>query len=127
MEQSNLIKTVKDGNTWTLTLSKSAERKSKIIKIKKDWAMTVIAFRGKSVDWSTILKVWLFIIGNEKPIITAEEIAELINVSESQVSEAKKVLTEINAVEFKIHNVKDAFGNIRCLGSEPERNAWISV
>ena len=37
LEKRGKIKTIKDGNTWTLTLARKAERDKQIIRIKQDW------------------------------------------------------------------------------------------
>ena len=41
LEKSGDVKTIKDGHTWTITLSVKAERKSKIIKIRNGWIKAI--------------------------------------------------------------------------------------
>ena len=125
LEEKGLIKTLLDGRTWTLTLSRSAERKSKVIRIKRDWVNAVRSCKGKSVDWSAILKVWLYLIDNKADIIKSSEIAEVLGISKSVVSRARGILIELNAIKVDKINQKAPNGKIYCLGSRVEVNAWI--
>ncbi len=126
------IHALKDGNTWTLTLTKSAERRSKVIRIKKDWYEVARNYKNSknSVDWSVVLKVWLYLIDNRKEIITSQEIADTLGVSVSSVNRAKSALMhDIKAITSKKVNVckENSEGNItfRCLGSDVTVTAWI--
>ena len=121
-----MIKTIKDGNTWTLTLSKSAERKSKIIRIKKEWVLAAKGCAGAGVDWTVVLKVWLYLIDNRQEIITSSQIAEALAVSASTVSKAKTVLTkDLEAIKSQRINKQTSDGGFYCLGSSIDVKAWI--
>ena len=121
-----MIKTIKDGNTWTLTLSKSAERKSQIIRIKKEWVLAAKGCVGAGVDWTVVLKVWLYLIDNRQEIITSSQIAEALAVSASTVSKAKTVLTrDLEAIKSQRINKHTSDGGFYCLGSSIDVKAWI--
>lgn len=126
LESANYIKVLRDGRTWTLTLSKSAERKSKVIRIRKDWVLAAKACEGNGVDWSVVLKVWLYLMDTPTEIITTASIAEAVNVPVSQVARAKNVLrTCLNAITTKVINKALPEGGYYCVGSEITLNAWI--
>lgn len=57
LEEKGLIKTIRDGNTWTLTLAKKAERDRNVIRIRRDWVIAVKTCKGNGLDWSAALKV----------------------------------------------------------------------
>lgn len=122
-----LIKTIQDGRTWTLTLSRDAERKSKVIRIKKDWVSALHASKGRDVDWAVVLKVWLYLIDNHREVLKSSEIAQCLGVSVSTVSRARQVLIDMNAIKADKVNLKDALGQIRCLGMTIVVNAWIDA
>ena len=125
LEEKGLIKTLLDGRTWTLTLSRSAERKSKVIKIKRDWVNAVRSCKAQGVAWSSVLKVWLFLIDNREDIIKSKDIGNALGISESSVLRAREVLIGINAIRVNKINIKTSRGGICCLGSRVDVNAWI--
>lgn len=127
LEDKGWIKTLLDGRTWTLTLSRSAEHKSKVIKIKRDWVNAVRSYKGESVDWSAVLKVWLFLIDNREDIVKSSEIGKALGISESAVSRARRVLIDINAIKVDKVCKKAPSGQILCLGSTVSVNAWIDA
>ena len=92
LEEKGLIKTIRDGNTWTLTLAKKAERNRSVIRIRRDWVIAVKTCKGNGLDWSAALKVWLFVLGNTQELITSSQIAEALYLSKSTVSKARQYL-----------------------------------
>ena len=127
LKNKGLIKTIQDGRTWTLTLSRNAERRSKVIRIKRDWVNALHASKGKAVDWAVVLKVWLYLIDNHQEVLKSSEIADCLGVSISTVSRARQVLIDMNAIKADKVNLKDALGQIRCLGMTIVVNAWIDA
>ena len=128
------IRAIQDGRVWTLTLDQKAKHRAKVIRIRKDWVMAAKAYKehyeregreSPSVDWSAILKVWLFLIGNHKEIITSSDIANKLAVSRSVVTRARRVLLDINAINVHVINEKQIDGSYLCLGSNIVINAWI--
>ena len=127
LKNKGLIKTIQDGRTWTLTLSRDAERRSKVIRIKRDWVSALHASKGRAVDWAVVLKVWLYLIDNHQEVLKSSEIAQCLGVSISTVSRARQVLIDMNAITADKVNLKDALGQIRCLGMTIVVNAWIDA
>ena len=127
LERNGLIKSIQDGRMWTLTLSRNAERKSKVISIKREWVNIANNYNNKRnpVEWIQILKVWLYLCDNKKEIIKTSEIAESLNTSPSTVSRAKKALEQdIGAIVCQTRGeVWD--GRFYCLGQAITVAAWI--
>ena len=130
LEQDGLLRQIRDGQVYTLTLSRKAERQKKVIRIQKDWIEIAKRHRSSntnvSVSWMNLLKVWLFLIDNKKEIITNCKIAETLNVSISTVKNAKHILlNELSAICSKRITKKSADGAYRCLGSTIDVKAWL--
>lgn len=126
LETKGFIKTIMDGRTWTLSLAKKAERGHSVIRIKREWVLAAKTCQGNGVDWSAVLKVWLYLIDNTEETITSSDIANELNISISSVSRAKGVLMkQLNAVIFKPINKQTKSGEYHCLGSSVTLNAWI--
>lgn len=85
------------------------------------------ASKGKAVDWAVVLKVWLYLIDNHQEVLKSSEIAQCLGVSISTVSRARQVLIDMNAIKADKVNLKDALGQIRCLGMTIVVNAWIDA
>lgn len=101
------IKVVKEGNTWTLTLSLDAEQKPKVIKIKNEYINAIKKYKAinpnESVGWENILKIMIFLWtmdGTE--IYTQDEIAKATNISSSTVGKAIKALTKIKFSDISL-------------------------
>ena len=78
------------------------------------------------VDWTVVLKVWLYLIDNRQEIITSSQIAEALAVSASTVSKAKTVLTkDLEAIKSQRINKQTSDGGFYCLGSSIDVKAWI--
>ena len=111
LEKSGKIKTIKDGNTWTLTLAKKAERDKQIIRIRKDWITALRECDKCGVDWSASLKVWLYFIEHGNEITT----------------KAKKVLSgELWAIMTDKIVEKQGDGQYKCMGTWISATAWIT-
>ena len=130
LEQDGLLKQIKDGRTYTLTLSKKGEKRKQVIRIQKEWVE--IAKRHKSTDparstdWVNLLKVWLFLIDNKKETLYIHEIATALGISTSTVKRAKSILEhELKAIDSKPVIVKKSDGIYFCLGSSIQALAWI--
>ena len=83
LEKDGLLKKIVDGRTFTLTLSKKAEKKRRVIRIQKEWVMVVkdyskMSNKSESVSWMVLLKVWLFLIDRSptSKTITSQQIAD---------------------------------------------------
>ena len=81
---------------------------------------------GAGVDWTVVLKVWLYLIDNQQEVITSSQIAAALAVSESAVSKARSVLTkDLGAIKSKTINKQMPDGSFFCLGSSVDVKAWI--
>jgi len=110
LEKLDLIKTIKDDNIYTLTLSKSAQKKT--IKIAKNIVNTIsntLMNEKNGHDWSYTLKV-LFDIYYRFDIYDRDnnnryykEIAADLNINPKQVSIAMKQLERFEAVITQKH------------------------
>lgn len=108
LEASGDIKTIREGYTWTLTLSVKAERKSKIKKIKNAWIKAIQNYSPKdkdndSVSWENILKVLVYLCADKREVIRYDEIGKALNISKSQVQRAVRALL---AIDFNDISVK---------------------
>jgi Fic family protein len=93
------ILVIQEGQTWTLTLSVKAERKPKIIKIKKAWIQLIQQYKaeeGKEVSWENILKILVYLIADKHEIKTYEEIAAALNLSENTIKRGMSALMGID-------------------------------
>ena len=127
LEKSGKIKTIKDGNTWTLTLAKKAERDKQIIRIRKDWITALRECDKCGVDWSASLKVWLYFIEHGNEITTNEKMREELALSESTIVKAKKVLSgELWAIMTDKIVEKQGDGQYKCMGTWISTTAWIT-
>ena len=100
LEKSGDIKTIKDGHTWTLTLSVKAERKSKIIKIKNGWIKAIQWYKcedGKAVSWENILKVLVYLSADKTEIKRYDTIGKALNIS---ADAAKRAVWALDGIDF---------------------------
>ena len=92
LETDGLVKKIVDGRTFTLTLSKKAEKQRRIIRMKNDWVMVAKNYaampnKTESVAWDKLLKVWLFLLdrnnqpNKSKVTITNKQIAEALGLA----------------------------------------------
>ena len=89
-----------NGYTWTLIFKDSALENKEILQLDKAWLDTVRLFRtdkNNSIDWSNLLKVFIFLFSNNNKIFTIEEISKEINLSKDIIKKALAAIREINA------------------------------
>ena len=136
LETDGLLKKITDGRTYTLTLSKKAEKHRRVIRIQKEWVMIAKGYstfesRSVSIDWVPLLKVWLYLINGfeeKRTLTTSSEIAIALNLSISTVKAARAALEkDIEAIlvekKYKFFPEEEEFS---CLGSEITPTAWVS-
>lgn len=136
LEDDGLLKKIVDGRTYTLTLSKKAEKKPRVIRIQKEWVLVATNYknlpdRTESVDWEKLLKVWLFLIdrGITNEPITNKKIGKAIGMTEGTVKNARSALEkDIRAIicRKKYDFDPELYQPYRCLGSEITVTAWIT-
>lgn len=106
LEKNGDILVIKQGHTWTLTLSTKAERKQKIIKIKKAWIKAIQQYQapeGQEVAWENILKVFVYLCADKEEIKTYQKIADDLNLTNVIAKNAVYALDniELSDLAFK--------------------------
>lgn len=79
---------------------------------------------SSSVSWEAVLKTFLWLIDNDAEVITNAMIAAVLNISESTVSSATTVLSNLSAVNKDRIITKVSEGNYRCVGQTILPCAW---
>ena len=101
--ESGDVKVIKDGHTWTITLSVKAERKSKIIKIKNAWIKVIRQYECDKVAWENILKVLVYLCADSAEVKRYETIGKALNISLDTV---KRAVTALDNIDFGDIEVK---------------------
>jgi hypothetical protein len=100
LEKSGDIKIIKDGYTWTITLSAQAARKSRVIKIRNGWIKAIQQYKcaeGKAVSWENILKVLVFLCADKTEIKRYDTIGKALNIS---VDTVKRAVWALDGIDF---------------------------
>lgn len=130
LERSGLIHTIIDGRVYTLTLSRKAEKRSKVIRIQKEWIEICKAYKAEashSVSWTALLKVWLFLLDKNGEVITSNEVAECLNLSLSAVKNARWILNhEFGGIHFTVQKEKIDEGCFKTIGTLVEDSAFLA-
>lgn len=113
------ILVIQEGQTWTLTLSNKAEKKQRIIKIRKAWIDLIQQYKPKDnepVAWENILKVLVYLCADGQTVRSYEAIAADLNLSATVVKRSVHALDtmDFGDVHFKrklawYKNNKDEF------------------
>ena len=136
LEADGLLRKIIDGRTYTLTLSKKAEKQRRIIRIINQWVMVARNYsqmpnKSESISWEKLLKVWLFLLdrGNNDTPITNTNIAAVLGMKEGTVKNARAaLLKDIQAIVAEKKYSEGPFNNSpwRCAGTVITATAWIS-
>lgn len=100
LEKSGDILVIREGHTWTLTLSVKAERKPKIIKIKNAWVKLIQQYQapeGKEVAWENVLKVFVYLCADKKEVKDYKIIADELNLKYDSV---KRSIYALDGIDF---------------------------
>ena len=100
LSEKGLLVYYVNGYTWTLIFKDSALENKEILQLDKAWLDTVRLFRtdkNNSIDWSNLLKVFIFLFSNNNKIFTIEEISKEINLSKDIIKKALAAIRKINA------------------------------
>lgn len=112
------------GRTYTLT----ALPQKNVIEIPTEWLDRIMNHEhsSESVSWQAVLKVFLWIIMNpQEPIVTREEIAEVIKFGVDTITSSLKVLeNEYKAIVRKKVNEPLGNGEYMCIGLNITPSAW---
>lgn len=128
LEAKGDIKTLVEGQTWTLTLSVKAERKDKIKKIKNAYITAIQAYdpadKDDSVAWENILKVLVYLCADKREVKRYDEIAKALGIAEKTAKRAVKALVNIEfndiSVKRKLAWFKDNDDNFKVIGNKYE-------
>lgn len=128
LEEKGDIKTLVEGQTWTLTLSVKAERKQKIIKIKNAYIKAIQQYEPEekedSVSWETILKVLVYLCADKREIKKYEEISDALGLKPHTVKRAAKALVNIEfgdlSVKKKLAWLKQNDDKFKVIGNKFE-------
>lgn len=126
LEAKGDIKTLQEGHTWTLTLSVKAERKQKIIKIRKAWVEMMKSYKpteeDDSVSWENILKVFVYLCADKKEIKRYDEISKELGIAEKTIRKAVKAILNIEfgdvALKRKLAWLKTHDGDFKVIGQK---------
>lgn len=106
LQKKNDILVVKQGHTWTLTLSTKAERKQKIKNIKNAWIKMIQEYKPEdkddSVSWENILKVLVYLCADKREIKRYSEIANDLGIAEKTAKKAVKALVNIEFGDLQV-------------------------
>ena len=128
LEEKGDIKTLKEGHTWTLTLSVKAERKDKIKKIKNAYISAIQNYdpidKDDSVAWENILKVLVYLCADKREVKRYDEIAKALGITEKTAKRAVKALVNIEfndlSVKRKLAWFKSNEGDFKVIGNHYE-------
>lgn len=84
---------------YTIRLDLDCNDKN-IVQLDKVWLDTIKKYRAdknNSVDWSNLLKVFIFLFSNNNKVFTIEEISKETNLSKDIIKKALAAIREINA------------------------------
>lgn len=119
LEDKGEVKTILDNQcTWTVSLSVKAERKPKVVRIKKVYIKTIQNYKAgnknDSVSCDNIFKVFIYLYsGDDEQIRTYAQIAKALDVSETIVRNAVKALTTIEFENDLV--VKKKIAYVKCI------------
>lgn len=114
-----------EGRTYHLKLVPKANE----IKIFKRLVQSAVAhnYTSEPVSPASVIKVMLWIIRNQKPVVTNREIAHDTKLSESTICSAKNVLQkEYEAIRKRRVSTKVGENYFITLGQELQSGAWFT-
>lgn len=126
LEEKGDIKILKEGHTWTLTLSVKAERKDKVKKIKNAYIQAIQEYEPEdkedSVAWENILKVLVYLCADKREVKRYDEIAKALGIAEKTAKRAVKALVNIEfndlSVKKKLAWFKNNDGDFKVIGNK---------
>ena len=111
------------GRTYTL----KANAKKTVIEIPVEWLHQIMQhnYSSENVSWQAVLKVLLWIIKNNEPIVTRSEIAADTNIGVDTITSALKVLeNDFYAITKEFVSIQMSNGEYRRVGLEVTPMAW---
>ena len=128
LEAKGDIIILKEGYTWTLTLSNKANRKDKVKRIKNAYISAIKAYKvadnEDSVDWENILKVLVYLCADKREVKRYDESAKALGLTEKTTKRAVKALVNIEfndlSVKKKLAWFKNNDGDFKVIGNKYE-------
>ena len=100
MSKKDLLIYVVKGYTWTLIFNDKSLKDKTILDMDLAWLDTIKKYRadkkGYEVDWSNLLKVFIYLIDNNNNVIDTGKIQASTNLSASIVKKALAAINDIN-------------------------------
>ena len=99
MSEKDLLIYVVKGYTWTLIFNDKSLKDKTILDMDLAWLDTIKKYRAdknSSVDWSNLLKVFIYLIDNNNNVIDTGKIQASTNLSASIVKKALAAINDIN-------------------------------
>ena len=99
MSKKDLLIYAVKGYTWTLIFNDKSLKDKTILDMDLAWLDTIKKYRAdknSSVDWSNLLKVFIYLIDNNNNVIDTEKIQASTNLSASIVKKALAAINDIN-------------------------------
>lgn len=107
LEAKGDIKVLKEGYTWTITLSNKAWNKAKVKKIKNAWVMAIRDYKpvdkDDSISWENILKVLVYLCADKREVKRYDEIGKALGIAEKTVKKAVKALVNIEFSDLSVN------------------------
>lgn len=108
-----------DGRTHTLSISNKDLQDHQLIKIRKKWIETIKNYKSLNttnnnyVDWSKLVKVFIYLFTNDNEVKTAFERASEIGISESTFSRSLSALLNLDFDEYSLDKkiIKEKIGD----------------
>ena len=96
--KGDIIK-VKEGYTYTLTLTNKAYNKAKVKRIRNAWVSAIQGYepedKHNSVSWETVLKVLVYLMADKRENVRYDEIGKDLGIEKDTVRKAVKALQTI--------------------------------
>lgn len=144
LKEKGMLNYIVDGRIYTITITEKARKDKQYTKLAKEWIEALKQFnkdtnnkvinKNLSVDWITSLKLFIYILNGElekqqwqisqtigKEAITTKQIANYLNVSETQIRNSFKAIDtlDLGILEFEEKRIIESNGDfITCLGKK---------
>lgn len=94
---------LKEGYTWTLTLSTNVENSGHIYRLQKQWIEVIKKYKNedksKAVDWINVLRVFVYLMTSTENYHTYKSIGKRLSISPIIVTNAVIALDNIEFYE----------------------------
>ena len=127
LEAKGDIIVVKEGHTWTLTLTNKCFSKERTKRIRNAYIQAIQQYEpatDDSVAWENILKVLVYLCADKREVKRYDEIGKALGIAEKTARKAVKALINIEfsdlSVKRKLAWFKDNDGDFKVIGNKYE-------